>query len=244
VKLDDGLHPWRVSYREAVAIQERLRGRVRAVPLERAPRLVAGTDVAYSRATHRMYAAVVVLDAATLDEVERATAIAEARWPYIPGLFSFREMPPLLEALREVRRAPDLFLVDGQGFAHPRRFGLACHLGLIVDRPTIGCAKTRLLGEHRAVGPRRGDVAVLEDGGEVIGAVLRTREAVTPVYVSVGHRIDLDGAAAQVLALAPRYRLPEPIRRAHRLTTEIMRRGDASGASAADRRYADYVVDG
>jgi deoxyribonuclease V len=144
-------------------------------------------------------------------------AVRPLRLPYVPGLLSFREDPAVLAALRRLRATPDVLLYDGHGLAHPRRFGVACHIGLIVDRPAIGCAKSRLVGMHREPGWRRGSAAPLLDGGEVIGSVLRTRDGVRPVFVSVGHRIDLRTARRIVLACALRHRLPEPTRLADQL---------------------------
>jgi deoxyribonuclease V len=154
----------------------------------------------------------VILDATTLAVKESVVAKDVARFPYVPGLFSFRELPPLLQAMAGVQHTPDLVICDGQGIAHPRRCGLASHLGVIFDVPSIGCGKTRLVGEHRALAANRGDTAMLTDADETIGAVLRTQAGVNPVYVSIGHRITLATACQWILALAPRYRLPEPIR--------------------------------
>jgi deoxyribonuclease V len=158
---------------------------------------------------------VVVLDARTLETVETAGVRDRARFPYVPGYLSFREAPSVLRAFRKLERAPDLLMCDGHGRAHPRRFGLACHLGLWLDLPTIGCAKSRLIGTHAEPGRRRGCHRPLLDEGEVVGEVVRTRDGVRPVYVSVGHRIDLATARAWVIRLARAARLPEPIREAH-----------------------------
>jgi deoxyribonuclease V len=202
-----------------MAIQESLRERLRIRPLDRWPRLVAGADVACSRATQRVYAAVVVVTLPSLEPVEIAEAVALARFPYFPGLLSFRELPPLLLAFRRLRTDPDALLFDGQGLAHPRRFGLACHGGLLLGRPSVGCAKSRLLGEHGPVGPRRGSLSELRLEGMSAGAVLRTRDGVRPVYVSPGHLSDLRSAVDLVLATTPRFRIPEPIRLAHAAAT-------------------------
>ena len=233
------LHEWRVSYHEALAIQNRLRGRVRETPLPREIRLVAGADVAYSRLTHRMYASVLVCALPTLEVVERVQAVRRARFPYIPGLFSFREVPPLLAAFARLRSLPDVLLFDGQGLAHPRRFGLACHAGLLLDRPSVGCAKSLLIGLHASVGRRRESWAPLTDGGETIGAALRTRDGVKPVYVSMGHRADLASALNLVLATTRRFRLPEPLRLAHQSTQALMRRLDAVARPARAHDYPD-----
>lgn len=235
------LHPWRVSYREAVAIQERLRARLRLEPLVRPVRFVAGTDVAYSRATHRMYAAVVIVRLPDLAPVETATAVRVARFPYIPGLFTFREVPPLLSAFRRLRHAPDVVIFDGQGLAHPRRFGLACHAGLLLAMPTVGCAKSRLVGEHAAVGRDRGALAELTYQGSTVGAAIRTRSGVKPVYVSPGHLVDLPSAIDLVLKTTGRFRIPEPIRLAHQATRALQQRLDPRFKPPARRGYPDFV---
>lgn len=235
------LHAWRVSYDEAVAIQESLRPRIRLQPLPRRIRLVAGTDVAYSRPTHRMYASVVVVALPSLEVVETAEAVSRARFPYIPGLFTFREMPPLLRAFRRLRRSPDAILFDGQGLAHPRRFGLACHAGLLLDTPSVGCAKSRLVGDHGDVGTTRGDFTALTLDGQVVGVALRTRTGVKPVYVSPGHRTDLASSIELVMATSRRYRIPEPIRLAHQATTTLRLRLDGRTRPPKTRDYPDFV---
>lgn len=235
------LHPWRVSYEQAVAIQQSLRARLRIEPLRRPVRLVAGTDVAYSRPTHRMYAAVVVLALPSLEVVETARAASLARFPYIPGLFTFREVPPLLRALHRLKKEPDVLLFDGHGLAHPRRFGLACHAGLLLGKPAIGCAKSRLVGEHGAIGLERGAFAELRLEGETVGAVLRTRQGVKPMYVSPGHMVDLPSAIDLVLATTGRHRIPEPIRLAHQATAALRRRLDPRLPPPRRRGYPDWV---
>lgn len=213
----------------ARALQERLCGEVVDRDEFGEIRLVAGADVSYDRGSPELFAAVVVLDAGTLEVVETSGVRARARFPYVPGYLSFRELPPVLAAFRRLHAQPDLVLCDGQGRAHPRRFGLACHLGVRLDLPSIGCAKSRLLGEHREPGARRGSHVRLLDGDEVIGQVVRTRTGVKPVYASVGHRVSLEAARAFVLRFTRGYRLPEPLRRAHaevnRLRAENSTRG-------------------
>jgi len=234
------LHPWRVGYREAVAIQESLRARLRLRPLPARVRLVAGTDVAYSRPTHRMYAAVVVVALPSLKVVEVAEAHCRARFPYVPGLFTFRELPPLLRAFRRLRSRPHVLLFDGQGLAHPRRFGLACHGGLLLGRPSVGCAKSRLVGAHAPLGAERGASAELAFDGRVVGAALRTQRGVKPVYVSPGHRADVRTSVDLVLACTGRFRLPEPTRLAHQATTALRRRLDPTLEPARIRSYPDF----
>ncbi len=219
-------HPWPRTEADAVAIQDRLRGLVdRVGPGPQEPRLVAGLDVAYAEDSQRVAAAVVVLDARTLEVVERATAVGDATFPYVPGLFAFRELPVLVEALTRLGTVPELLLCDGQGLAHPRRFGLACHLGVLTGIPAAGVAKTPFVGGYdaAALDRRRGAGAPLVDGGETVGRALRTRDGVKPVYVSTGHGIDLDTACRHVLALAPQYRLPQTTRLADRLSREALR---------------------
>jgi deoxyribonuclease V len=213
------LHSWHLAPAQAIALQERLAARVVRVDRVGRVRTVAGVDVGYDDASGRARAAVAVLSVPDLAPVGQAIAHVRVRFPYVPGLLSFREIPAVLAALRRLRMAPDLILCDGQGIAHPRRFGIASHLGLLLDRPTIGVAKTRLVGEHRAPPARRGAWMPLVDAGEVIGAVLRTRAGVKPLYVSIGHRVSLETAVRWVMACVTRYRLPETTRRAHQLAS-------------------------
>lgn len=209
-------HRWDLSPSEAVAVQEELRALVVREDRFDEIRTVAGLDVAFEEDVAR--AAVAVLGFPDLERIEEATAERPATFPYLPGLFSFREAPALLNALAKLRRPPDLLLCDGQGYAHPRRFGLACHVGALTGLPSVGVAKTRLLGEHEEVPPERGSWRPLLDAGEIVGAAVRTRTGVRPVYVSIGHRVSLETAIDFVLRMSPRYRLPEPLRRAHHRT--------------------------
>jgi deoxyribonuclease V len=210
---------WPVTEADALAVQEELRSLVELdVPGPRQPRTMAGLDVAYADGSDRLAAAAVVLDTDTLEVVDHATATGVATFPYIPGLFAFRELPVLIEALRAVTVPPEVLVCDGFGIAHPRRFGLACHLGLLSGLPTFGVGKNAFVGTFDQPGPDRGNATPLRLDGEVVGRVLRTRRGVKPVFVSVGHRIDLDTACALVLATAPHYRLPETIRRADQLS--------------------------
>ena len=214
------LHPWDLSIAEAAAVQTRLAHRVRARPPLRRVGLVAGADVSAGRRDERIAAVVVLMRAGTWEIVEVARASTRARWPYVPGFLSFREAPVVLEAFRRLKGRPDLVICDGQGRAHPRRLGLASHVGLALGVPTVGCAKSRLIGDLARDPPRRrGGRAPLMDGRERIGTVLRTRTGVKPVFVSVGHAIDLASAERWVLAASPRFRLAEPIQEAHRLVS-------------------------
>ena len=174
--------------------------------------VVAGVDVAYAKQGNCATAAIAILQARDLSVLEIITRDCTTSFPYIPGLLSFRELPAIRALLKDIPIIPDLLLCDGQGIAHPRRFGLACHLGLMFDVPTIGCAKTCLLGQDSEPGTARGDSAPLRDRGEIVGCALRTRSRVSPVYVSPGHRISVPTACEWVLKLAPRFRLPEPLR--------------------------------
>lgn len=209
------LHPWNVSPAEAMAIQARLAPQVIAQGEPQEVRFVAGADIALGE--KRGVGAVVVLSYPDLNTVETVVVEAPVTFPYIPGLLAFREVPLLAQAFEQLQHTPDLLLVDGHGYSHPRRFGIACHLGLLLDIPTIGCAKSRLVGQHGEPPAEVGGRAELRDGPDLIGLVLRTREGVSSVYVSVGHRIGLNEAAAWVLRLCRGYRLPEPTRLADQL---------------------------
>ncbi|MFF5353162.1 endonuclease V [Saccharopolyspora hirsuta] len=208
------LHPWPRTEAEAVAIQERLRPMVR---VEDPPqvRTAAGLDVAY-RDEDEIVAVVTVLDVASLSVVDSSVVRGKAEFPYVPGLFAFREAPPLLAALDELSVRPDVLVCDGQGLAHPRRFGLACHLGVLTDLPSIGVGKTAM-GRYEPPGEERGDWSPLRLDDEVVGRALRTQRGVKPVFVSVGHRCTLDAACDLVLRLTPNYRLPETTRTADHL---------------------------
>lgn len=215
-------HPWNLTPAEAIRLQRRLAERVEVV--DRLPaeiRTVAGVDVGFEEAGRITRAAVAVLSFPGLAPLCQAVAHRPTEFPYVPGLLSFRELPAVLAALEQLPELPDVILCDGQGRAHPRRFGIACHLGVLLDRPTVGVGKSRLIGSHEEPGPLRGDSAPLLDAGEVIGAVLRTRPGVKPLYVSGGHRIALESAVDLVLACTGRYRLPETTRAAHRLASVI-----------------------
>src|SRR5215470_10352602 len=188
------LHSWDLTPKEAIALQGRMCGRVVREDRIGEVRLVAGVDVGFEDLGQTTRAAVAVLEYPGLPLVERAVARVATRFPYVPGLLSFREAPAVLKAFERLRSTPDLILYDGQGIAHPRRFGIASHVGLLLGRPTIGVAKTRLLGEHRAPPDRRGAWVPLVDAEEVIGAVLRSRVGVKPLYISIGHRVSLETA--------------------------------------------------
>jgi deoxyribonuclease V len=207
------------------AVREQLRLREHlvldpGVPVS--PKTAAGLDVSYAVGSNRVAAAAVVLDVATLDVLDQATAVGEVTFPYVPGLLAFREVPFLVSALQGLRVMPDVLVCDGYGVAHPRRFGLACHLGVVTGLASFGVAKTPFTASFSEPGPQRGDWSELRDGDEILGRVLRTRYHVKPVFVSVGHRIGLAEATALTLALTPRYRLPETTRLADQLSRRLI----------------------
>ena len=228
------LHPWELDPAEARRIQERLRRRILLRPLDwKRLRFIAGCDAAI--AGEEILAAVVLLESGSLRVEEVAEGTAPLRFPYVPGLLSFREIPALLAAFRALRRRPDAVLCDGQGLAHPRRCGLASHLGLILDLPSVGVAKSRLVGEAREPGTRRGCSTRIVDRGEVVGRLLRTRDGVRPVHISVGHRVTLDDAVRLVLRTGAGFRLPEPTRLAdRRVARSVRERRPAAIADAVD----------
>lgn len=209
-------HHWNVTPAEAIALQKRLSHEIiTRTPIDlKKVRRVAGVDVSVK--DNRSRAAIVVVDIPGFVHVETVTAEQDTPFPYVPGLLSFREGPVLEEALSRLRSEPDAFLFDGMGIAHPRRIGIASHIGLWLEKPTIGCGKTRLCGTHAPVGETRGAYERLVDRGETIGVALRTRTRVAPIFISPGHRADLGSSIGLVLACTPKWRLPEPIRLAHK----------------------------
>ena len=212
-------HPWNLTPSEAIALQKELVGFVELEDRFDPPRLIAGVDVGFEEQGAVTRAAVAVLDAERLELVEQAIARLPTAFPYVPGLLSFREVPAVLEALDRLKVLPDLLLCDGQGRAHPRRFGIACHLGVLTGLPTVGVAKSRLVGRHDEPPAERGAWVPLLDHDETIGAVLRSRANVKPLYISSGHRVSLESAVARVMAATTRYRLPETTRWADRLAS-------------------------
>ncbi|MGH8545271.1 MAG: deoxyribonuclease V [Gammaproteobacteria bacterium] len=213
------MHRWDVSPKEAVAIQRQWCAKVVRRDCLGPVRRVAGIDVGFKERGTVARAAVVILRYPELALLEQVVIERPAEFPYVPGLLSFREVPVVLEALARLDRGPDLLLCDAQGYAHPRRFGLASHLGVITDTPSIGVAKTRLIGEHAPVPARMGAWTPLRDRDEIIGAALRTRTGVKPLYVSVGHRVCLETALRFVMSCVTKYRLPETTRLAHRIAS-------------------------
>ena len=215
------LHNWKLSYSQSVALQHRLAGSVKQTPLKKQPRLVAGLDCAFGGNGERIIAAAVVLKMPDFALVEVAHVVRKTTYPYIPGLLSFREAPACIAAAEKLKNNPDLFLIDGQGVAHPRRLGLAAHLGLIFNKPTVGCAKSRLTGDFDEPGRQKGSYSLLKDGRGVIGAVVRTRTNVKPLFVSVGNKCELADAIKITLACTSKYRLPEPTRLAHQTVSRL-----------------------
>jgi len=211
----ESLHSWQVSIAQALAIQQKLAVQVSKKSEVTAPRFIAGVDISVGKGEGMATGAVVVLQYPELRVVETKVARGKLDFPYIPGLLSFRESPLTLAACQKLTITPDLILVDGQGIAHPRRLGLASHLGLLLNTPTIGCAKSRLCGSHEAPGVEPGSYVEVVDRGEIIGAALRTKLRVKPIYVSIGHKVDLETAIYWVMNCCRSYRLPEPTRLAH-----------------------------
>jgi deoxyribonuclease V len=211
------------NIKEAIELQKQWACLRRRAHLSDAVKYVGGADVAFSPDKRWCIAGVVVLSFPELQIQEFAYADEPVRFPYVPGLLSFREAPAMISAARKLSIRPDVLLIDGQGLAHPRRFGLACHVGVHLNWATIGCAKSRLIGDHRQVGLRKGCRCRLMDGDEVIGSVLRTREKVKCIYVSEGHLVELESAVKLVLRCCNRYRLPEPTRKSHYLVTKLRR---------------------
>lgn len=215
------LHDWSLTPKEAVELQRSLRDRVVVEQPTRPIRTVAGADISFNRFSSTIYAAVVVIDIETMETVERKGVVSETRFPYVPGLLSFRETPAVLEAWSLLESEPDALMIDGHGLAHPRRFGIACHVGLLVDRPTVGAAKSVLVGTFVEPPPERGAWTPLIDRGEIVGAAVRTKRSVKPIFATVGHRFDLQSAIALLLRCAGGYRQPEPTRRAHLLVNQM-----------------------
>jgi len=223
------LHNWNLSVTEAIALQKRLAGRVRLAPVKKTPKLVAGLDCAFSKNGREIIAVAIVLKLPRFEIVETATVVQKVIFPYIPGLLSFREAPACIAAVEKLKLSSDVFIIDGQGLAHPRRLGIASHLGLFFNKPTIGCAKSRLIGTFEEPPLQKGAYSLLKitnhepltTNHEIIGAVLRTRTNVKPVFISVGNKCTLNDAIEIVLTCTTRYRIPEPTRLAHQLVSKL-----------------------
>ena len=225
----NNLHNWTLTPTEAVALQQQLRSEIRIEPLTRPVETIAGCDISFNKFEETVYAGIVVLQLDTLEVVEEVGVISTATFPYVPGLLSFREGPALLDAWAKLKIEPDVVMFDGQGIAHPRRIGIASHMGLFIDRPAFGCAKSVLVGKYDEPAPERGNWSPMTHYREVIGAALRTKDKVNPVYVSPGHLIDMKTAIDLTLRCNGGYRIPEPTRRAHNLVNALRR-----GERAAD----------
>ena len=215
------LHSWNLSYSQARDCQKDLASKVQFISLKKQPKLIAGIDCAFSKDGKRIIAAVVVLKLPDFVPVETTSAVQKVSFPYIPGLLSFREAPVCIAAVEELKTGPDIFIIDVQGIAHPRRLGLAAHLGLFFDKPTVGCAKSRLTGTFEEPSLEKGAYSPLKGKEEVIGAVVRTRTNVKPVFVSVGNKCLLKDAVKITLDCTTKYRLPEPTRLAHQLVSKL-----------------------
>ncbi|MDT5122826.1 MAG: deoxyribonuclease [Acidobacteriota bacterium] len=226
------LHDWTMTPREAVELQKSLRERVRVVPLKKKIRTIAGADISFNKFSPVVYAGLVVLSLPHLEVVEEVGVVSETKFPYLSGLLSFREAPSVLEAWAKLKTEPDVVMFDGQGIAHPRRVGIASHVGLWLNRPTLGCAKSVLVGKYEEPDAERGSWTELIDpkNGETVGAALRTKTNVNPIYVSPGHLIDLKSAIKLTLECDGGYRQPEPTRRAHHLVNAL-RRGEREVSS-------------
>ena len=215
------LHGWDVTPSQARGLQLSLAGQISLSPMRKKIRFVAGLDCSLNKRRGRIYAAAVVFSFPDLALIETANAELPLEFPYVPGLLSFREIPVCLEAARKLKQAPDVWLIDGQGIAHPRRLGLASHLGLFLNTPTIGCAKSRLIGTYDEPNPEKGSYSWLYDKDEKIGAVLRTRTGIKPLFISPGHLCSFEDAIYYTLACTTKYRLPEPTRIAHQTVGKL-----------------------
>lgn len=219
------LHPWGLAYQQAVLLQKRLSQKIRETPLSRPVRTVAGADVSYARRGREVYGAVLVFSFPALILTEEALVSDTVELPYVSGFLSFREAPVLVKAFRKIRTRPDVIIFDGQGIAHPRGLGIASHMGLMLDCPTIGCAKSRLVGDYGPLAEGKGSTVTLTHHGRMVGAVVRTRKGVKPVFVSPGHGITRCEAIRLVLECCHGYRLPEPVRQAHRAANRLRLEG-------------------
>jgi deoxyribonuclease V len=211
----------KIKPREAILLQEKLRNKIIEKDSFAKIKIIAGADITLERDGNNGIAGVVVYSYPELKKIERVYCEGEIKFPYIPGLLSFREAPLIIKAFKGLKTKPDILILDGQGKAHPRRFGLACHVGLLLDLPTIGCAKSRLVGEYNEPGKAKWNASKLYDHKETIGMVLRTKTNVKPVYISVGHKISLNGAVKIIKQTTGQYRIPIPTRDAHIFVNEL-----------------------
>lgn len=223
MKTNPPLHSWTVTPAEAVALQNQLRQQIRLKPLPTAPATIAGCDISFNKYEETVYAGIVVLRLDTLEVLEEVGVVSTATFPYVPGLLTFREGPALMEAWEKLTIEPDVVMFDGHGMAHPRRMGIATHMGLWINRPSFGCGKTVLAGRFDDPAPERGNWTPMLHRGEVVGAAVRTKNKVSPVFISPGHLIDLPTAIDLTLRCDGGYRLPEPTRRAHLFVNSLRR---------------------
>ena len=233
-------HDWSLSPKEAIALQKRLAAEVRIQPLATRLKIIGAADISYCRHTGRLIAVILSFKWPSLDLIESVHHICKAAFPYVPGLLSFREVPPLIEAYRKIGQKPDVLLCDGQGIAHPRKLGFAAHLGLCLGIPTVGCAKSRLCGDHERLTLRKGRSIPLVLDGEKVGLVFCSRDGVKPIYISPGHLSDIASSKRLVSRCLRRYRIPEPLRLAHleanRLRTEVENRISEAGCRKSGDR--------
>jgi deoxyribonuclease V len=227
---------WNLTPRQALRLQESLRARVILDDRFGPVRTVAGADLAFDPATETAFAGVIVYRFPQMEELERQMGSARLRFPYVPGLLSFRESPILLRAFARLKTEPDLILIDGHGLAHPRRFGIACHLGVLFDKPTIGCAKSVLVGDFAEPGRRAGSASPLIHAGEQVGVALRTRDSVRPIFVTQGHRVSLGSAVELVSRCLDGFRIPKPTREADHYVRELRLRYQAAGSPVSRPR--------
>lgn len=221
------LHPWKIKPQEASQIQEALKKRLLLENTLKPSEIkcIAAADVSYSKEENKVYAIVVCLSYPQLTILEEESCTLPATFPYIPGLLVFREGPPLIKAFENLKKEPDLIMFDAQGVAHPRGLGLASHMGVLLDKPSLGCAKSKLTGSYEEPRQRRGSTSPLIKDGQTIGMVVRTKDNVAPVFVSIGHKVDLPISVKLVLDSCRGYRLPEPLRIAHKLSTQVRASG-------------------
>lgn len=218
------LHSWKVETSEAIAIQKQLKKRIKLRSFRKSPRWIAGGDVSFSRGSAYIFAAFVVLDLKDFSRVEVSTAKTKMSFPYIPGLLSFREIPVMLKAWKNLKQKPDVVLIDGHGIAHPRRLGIATHFGILTDIPTIGCAKSLLRGDFEEPAPKVGSESPLYESGEQVGVVLRSKARSNPIFISPAHLCTIKDAVRIVRSCITKYRIPEPTRQAHLLANEVRRK--------------------
>ncbi|MGQ9645074.1 MAG: endonuclease V [Thermodesulfobacteriota bacterium] len=218
------LHPWKVTPEQAIRIQENLRHRMILKKTFSRVRMIGGADVSYPKGRNFLFGAVVILSFPEMETLDVATAYGEVSFPYLPGLLTFREGPVLIRAFQKLRRRPEVLIFDGHGVAHPREMGLATHLGIYLNLPSIGCAKTPLLSGYPVPGSAKGDYELILKDGQEVGAVLRTKDGVKPLFVSPGHRIDLWTSIQLVLDACRGFRIPEPLRRAHQISRLLLQR--------------------